>query len=111
MNSDLKTIKYHGQARETNVAKLRDANIILTTYHTLAAEFSRKDNPLNEIEWYRLVLDEGRNPPHDIGNMLLYLTWASAYHTAAVDEALQNRVSTESQISLVPYRNANPGKI
>ncbi|ORY16159.1 SNF2 family N-terminal domain-domain-containing protein [Clohesyomyces aquaticus] len=54
----IKTIKYHGQYRETEVTKLCDADLIITTYHTLASDFSGKRNPLNEIEWYRLVLDE-----------------------------------------------------
>jgi SNF2 family DNA or RNA helicase len=54
----LKTIKYHGQYRETEVEKLRDADLIITTYHTLASDFATKRNPLAEFEWYRLVLDE-----------------------------------------------------
>lgn len=54
----IKTIKYHGQSRETDVTKLRDADIIITTYHTLASDFATGKNPLNQFEWYRLVLDE-----------------------------------------------------
>jgi SWI/SNF-related matrix-associated actin-dependent regulator of chromatin subfamily A3 len=47
--SALTTIKYHGLGRERSSAVLCSADIVITTYHTLAAE----------IEWYRLVLDEG----------------------------------------------------
>ncbi|KAF2128363.1 hypothetical protein P153DRAFT_357729 [Dothidotthia symphoricarpi CBS 119687] len=54
----LKTIKYHGQDRKDLLTKLHDTDIIITTYHTLASEFSGSKNPLNEIEWFRLVLDE-----------------------------------------------------
>ncbi|KAF2181727.1 hypothetical protein K469DRAFT_691814 [Zopfia rhizophila CBS 207.26] len=54
----LRVFKYHGQYRETAVAVLSDSDIVITTYHTLAADFANNRNPLNEIEWYRIVLDE-----------------------------------------------------
>lgn len=53
----LKTIKYHGQYRETDLEKLCDADLIITTYHTLASDFGKKRNPLDEIMWHRLVLE------------------------------------------------------
>jgi SWI/SNF-related matrix-associated actin-dependent regulator of chromatin subfamily A3 len=56
----LKTIKYHGQYRETDVVKLCDADLVITTYHTLASDFGKKRNPLDDISWHRLVLDEGK---------------------------------------------------
>jgi SWI/SNF-related matrix-associated actin-dependent regulator of chromatin subfamily A3 len=54
----LKRLKYHGQNRETDLDKLRDYDLIVTTYHTLASDLARGRDPLNQIEWYRLVLDE-----------------------------------------------------
>ena len=57
-NKMFKSIKYHGQTREKDVTKLCDADIIITTYHTLASDFASKNNPLHEVDWYRLVLDE-----------------------------------------------------
>jgi SNF2 family DNA or RNA helicase len=61
-NKYLKTIKYHGQNKESDMMKLRDADIIITTYHTLASDFASKRNRMNALEWYRLVLDEGIEP-------------------------------------------------
>jgi hypothetical protein len=55
----LMTIKYHGQNRERSPAMLCDADIVITTYHTLSCELSSSNNLINDIEWYRLVLDEG----------------------------------------------------
>lgn len=55
----LTTIKYHGQNRERSPAMICDADIVITTYHTLASETSSSKNLINDIEWYRLVLDEG----------------------------------------------------
>jgi SNF2 family DNA or RNA helicase len=38
---------------------LEDADIVLTTYHTIVSDFADKSSPLHAIEWYRVVLDEG----------------------------------------------------
>jgi SWI/SNF-related matrix-associated actin-dependent regulator of chromatin subfamily A3 len=54
----LGTIKYHGINRERLQAKLCEADIVITTYHTLASEFSSSRTLISDIEWYRLVLDE-----------------------------------------------------
>jgi SWI/SNF-related matrix-associated actin-dependent regulator of chromatin subfamily A3 len=57
--SALRTIKYHGLSRERSSTGLCDADIVITTYHTLAAEIANSNNLVNDIEWHRLVLDEG----------------------------------------------------
>lgn len=59
MDGSLEVIKYHGHRREVRPAKLADTDIILTTYHTLAADVASKKNTLHQIRWYRVVLDEG----------------------------------------------------
>lgn len=55
----LKTIKYHGQNRYSTPGSLAEADIVVTTYHTLASDFTGNRKLLRELEWYRLVLDEG----------------------------------------------------
>jgi hypothetical protein len=55
----LKTIKYHGQHRHTTTKDLDAADIVITTYHTLASDFTGTKSVLQNLEWYRLVLDEG----------------------------------------------------
>jgi SNF2 family DNA or RNA helicase len=55
----LKTIKYHGQNRHSPSQDFTEADIIITTYHTLASDFTGNKKPLRDMEWYRLVLDEG----------------------------------------------------
>jgi SWI/SNF-related matrix-associated actin-dependent regulator of chromatin subfamily A3 len=50
--------KYHGQRREERLAVLADSDVVLTTYHTLAADFAAKKSPVHNIAWFRIVLDE-----------------------------------------------------
>jgi SWI/SNF-related matrix-associated actin-dependent regulator of chromatin subfamily A3 len=40
------------------LAVLANSDIVLTTYHTLTAEFSAKKSPIHNITWFRIVLDE-----------------------------------------------------
>jgi hypothetical protein len=97
----LKTIKYHGQNRETDIAKLRDADIVLTTYHTLAADITRKRKSLEGIAWYRLVLDEGE--ARDRTRSSATLTFQSTYNPATVYLAKWSCYSAQSPFSMVPY--------
>jgi SNF2 family DNA or RNA helicase len=52
-------MKYHGQRRKTLVSLIEEVDIVLTTYHTLVADFGEKSSPLHEVDWFRVVLDEG----------------------------------------------------
>lgn len=58
----VKVAKYHGSDRQRNTEVLARADIVLTTYHTLAADYTSKKNsesPLHNMGWFRVVLDEG----------------------------------------------------
>ena len=53
-------MKYHGaKRREIALPQIEDADVVLTTYNTLVAEFGSKASPLHKLHWYRVVLDEG----------------------------------------------------
>ncbi|CAN9434088.1 unnamed protein product [Alternaria alternata] len=54
----LKVIKYHGPHRHTPTDRFLEADIVITTYHTLASDLTGTKGVLRDIEWYRLVLDE-----------------------------------------------------
>lgn len=36
-----------------------DYDVVLTTYSTLSADYSKAESVLHRIMWYRVVLDEG----------------------------------------------------
>lgn len=57
--SGLTICVYHGRGRETNPEILAKADIVLSTYHTIAAEGSKTNSVIFQIKWFRIVLDEG----------------------------------------------------
>ncbi|XP_038976199.1 LOW QUALITY PROTEIN: putative SWI/SNF-related matrix-associated actin-dependent regulator of chromatin subfamily A member 3-like 1 [Phoenix dactylifera] len=57
MPGSLKVYLYHGE-RTREPKELLRYDIVLTTYSTLAAEFSDPESPMKEIEWLRVILDE-----------------------------------------------------
>jgi len=57
LDGTLNTLRYHGPKRK--LLPLEDADLVLTTYHTIVSDFGDKSSPLHKIAWYRLVLDEG----------------------------------------------------
>lgn len=57
----LQYYKYHGPSRHLPPPSSIQYHIVLSTYGTVAADFSRGGGVLYNVKWYRLVLDEGIN--------------------------------------------------
>ena len=55
----LEVYKYHGIAKEIDVDSLIGNDVVLTTYASLASDVARRTSPLQQIMWFRVVLDEG----------------------------------------------------
>ena len=116
LHGTLKTVKYHGQKRETQVAVIEDSDIVITTYHTLAADFAAKASRLNEIAWFRVVLDEGRETARfntllaEIKNeQTKRLTCIfSSYYPPAIHRPLPDGFRIKCKVSLVPHRYPHP---
>ncbi|KAG8069134.1 hypothetical protein GUJ93_ZPchr0005g16140 [Zizania palustris] len=53
----LKMYIYHGE-RTKETKELLKHDIVITTYSTLGQEFGQEGSPVNEIEWFRVILDE-----------------------------------------------------
>ena len=108
--SALQTIKYHGTNRASSIDALYDADIVITTYHTLYADSCHASNPLRNIEWYRLVLDEA----HIIRRLstVLYRTVAelkARSRWCLTGTPIQNRLedigSLFAFIRIIPFNN------
>jgi SNF2 family DNA or RNA helicase len=60
----LKYYIYHGANRIKDVKKLAEYDLVITTYGSVASEFNHRSKkkhgtyPLEEINWFRIVLDE-----------------------------------------------------
>ncbi|KAI0188849.1 SNF2 family N-terminal domain-containing protein [Astrocystis sublimbata] len=53
----LRFIRFHGSDRTREMETLKSGDLVLTTYHTSAADAGGQ-RTLNGLEWYRVVLDE-----------------------------------------------------
>jgi hypothetical protein len=55
---------YHGTGRIKDIQKLAQYDLVITTYGSIASEFAKRSKgthgvyPLEEINWFRIVLDE-----------------------------------------------------
>ncbi|KAM7217733.1 P-loop containing nucleoside triphosphate hydrolase protein, partial [Rhypophila decipiens] len=56
-DNTLRTCRFHGRNRPTSADHLRNFDIVLTTYSTLAAD-AKNRGVMHEVDWYRIVLDE-----------------------------------------------------
>lgn len=55
----LRTCRFHRKNRPTSPSDLKDFDVVLTTYSTLCVE-SKRGGVLHRVDWYRVVLDEGK---------------------------------------------------
>lgn len=58
----LKFALHHAKSRITSLSDLSGVDIVLTTYHTVSAEWSetgKSSSILFSVKWKRIVLDEG----------------------------------------------------
>ena len=49
---------FHGEGRVKSPDLLGGCDILLTTYHTLAADWKGR-KVLQKVKWFRVILDEG----------------------------------------------------
>ncbi|XP_010749377.3 helicase-like transcription factor [Larimichthys crocea] len=74
-NVKLNVYLYYGSDRNRSKRFLSSQDVVITTYNVLSADFGNK-SPLHEINWLRVVLDEGhiiRNPNAQMSKAVLGL--------------------------------------
>jgi hypothetical protein len=58
----MKILRHHGKERVTDICEIEAVNIVLTTYHTISADWTKKSSGSNvmfSVRWKRIILDEG----------------------------------------------------
>lgn len=107
LEQGVKVIKYHGSDRPKEIEKIADSDIVVTTYSTLTAEFQIKSKPslLHCVDWYRVVLDEGKASSHPFLVQLAFLIVDSAYYSAPGYSILPRMRRNTCQFQVVSHRN------
>lgn len=100
---------YHGTHRTQNVYELSKYDIVITTYGTLAADFSKGSSSiLHRLKWFRIVLDEAHTcrESKSLQAQAAYSVWATR-RWALTGTPIQNRLddlgSLTQFLKLYPY--------
>jgi SNF2 family DNA or RNA helicase len=100
---------YHGTHRTQNVYELSKYDIVITTYGTLAADFSKgASSVLHRLKWFRIVLDEAHTcrESKSLQAQAAYGIWATR-RWALTGTPIQNRLDDLGSITqflkIYPY--------
>jgi len=101
---DLSFHKHHGQGRELDVDKLQTADIVLTTYATVATEFCRGKSSLAKVKWFRIVLDESTISIRSLLELSVFTNIISrSRYQKSVHQAIPSHCKPPRCPSLVSY--------
>ncbi|KAM5528063.1 alpha-mannosyltransferase [Fusarium oxysporum f. sp. phaseoli] len=107
----LRVYLYHGNGRLLSKAQLESCGIVLTTYQTIAAEWSRprdsQSNTMFSVRWRRIILDEAhtvRNKSSKVSRAVCALEARSYW--AVTGTPIQNRL--DDLATLFTFIRAHP---
>ena len=107
LDGSLMIEKYHGKHRHKAMGKIINADVVLTTYHTLAAERNNKKSLVNDIRWFRVVLDEAHTVKRQTTTLFAAVSKIDACHRWCLTATpIQNKL--EDLGSLLAFIRADP---
>ena len=60
IDKSLTVAKYYGKDRNADLKPYFTSDFVFTTYHTIASSINQTNAAVFNIEWFRVVLDEGK---------------------------------------------------
>ncbi|CAO1620324.1 unnamed protein product [Sympodiomycopsis kandeliae] len=118
--SDFKVLVWHGATRESDVAKLKEYDVILTSYAVLESSFRKQEvgfkrkgellkekSAIHSIKWHRIVLDEAHNIKERATNTAKgAFALEGSYRWCLSGTPLQNRVG--ELYSMIRFLSGDP---
>jgi SWI/SNF-related matrix-associated actin-dependent regulator of chromatin subfamily A3 len=105
--NNLKVGRYHGKGRDESFFDQMNVDIVLTTYHTLAADQKAKRLTVRGLRWFRLVLDEAHIIRHQKTKLFAAVAELESLHRWCLSGTpIQNRL--EDLGSLLAFIRAVP---
>jgi SNF2 family DNA or RNA helicase len=119
---------YHGTGRTTNIFDLKNYDIVVSTYGTVASDARGNASILEQLKWFRIILDEAhtirepkaqqsqacyrlhaqrrwaltgtpiQNRLSDLGSLTRFLRLAPYHEAAAFNQHIASRASTTDDI-------------
>ena len=110
--ASLRVVKFHGSRRTKNMDKLRNADIVVTTYRVVVNETQQHVPSIGAVRWGRIVLDESHEmrAVHSATSRAvcrLFAPYRWCISATPWPKGMKNILSALSFYGVVPFKDAN----
>jgi len=110
--TSLRVVKFHGSRRTKNMDKLRNADIVVTTYRVVVNETQQHVPSIGAVRWGRIILDESHEMRaiHSATSRAvcrLFAPYRWCVSATPWPKGLKNILSSLSFYGVAPFKDAN----